>query len=159
VDERHGDVQAPLHAARVGATDAVGGLAQAEALEQCVDPLLQRAAAQAIDLALQAQVLAPGGLTVYPGLLRDHADQAAHGVGVAHHVVAGDRGRARVGQRKGGEDLHRRRLAGPVGPEQAEHRAGLDGKVQSVEGPHVAGIRLVQVPGFDCVFHDESPIG
>jgi hypothetical protein len=52
VHERHGDVQAPLHPARVRAPDAVGGLGQAEAVQQLVDPLLERAAAHAVDLTL-----------------------------------------------------------------------------------------------------------
>ena len=38
VDERQGDVESPLHAARVGAHEAVGGVGEPELLEQRVDP-------------------------------------------------------------------------------------------------------------------------
>ena len=38
VDERGGDVEPPLHAARVAAADAVGGVGQPELVQQLVDP-------------------------------------------------------------------------------------------------------------------------
>ena len=153
VDERHRDVQPSLHAARVGAADAVGRLGQPESVKQRVDPLLERPPAQAVHLALQAQVLTAGRLPVDAGLLGDDADRAADGVGLVDDVVGGDRGCALIGPRERGEDLDRGGLARAVGPEQPEHRAGLHREVEPVERTDVAGVRLAQSPGFDCMFH------
>src|SRR5665647_121781 len=60
---------------------------------------------------------------------------------------------ARVGARQRREDLHSCRLAGAVGPEQAEHRARLGDEAHAVEGAHVAAIGLHQPSGFDCRVH------
>ena len=62
---------------------AVGCVGEAELLEQLVDARGQRAAAQPVDLALQAQVLAAGGLAVDARALADDADRAPHGGRVA----------------------------------------------------------------------------
>ena len=83
-------------------------------------------------------VLAPAQVLVDRGVLAGQPDDAAHHVGLLGHVVAQDGGDALVGLEDGGEDAHRRGLAGPVGAEQPEHGARLDLEGDAVEGAHVA---------------------
>ena len=99
----------------------------------------QRGAAQPVQVALQQQVLAAGGLRVDRVLLEHAADRPADRVRLPVHVVAGDdRGAAgRLGQ--GGEDLDGGGLAGAVGAEQAEHGAGRDGEADAPHRPDVPG--------------------
>jgi hypothetical protein len=92
VHQRHRDVQAPLHAPGVAACHPVRGVGQAEALEQLLGALFQRWAAHPMNLALQAKVLATGGLHVDPGALGDHADRPAHAVGLGGDVDPGHGG-------------------------------------------------------------------
>jgi hypothetical protein len=149
VHERHRDVEPAGHAARVRAHEPVGRLVEPDLREQLVDARGQVAAAQAVDLALQAHVLAPGGVAVAARLLANAADRAPHGARLGHHVVTRHAGGARVGARQRREDAHGRRLARAVGPDEREDRAGGDAQVQAVERPHVAGIGFHEALGFD----------
>ena len=151
VHERHRDVEAPLHPARVAARDPVGGLLEPDLLEQVLHALLDLAAAHAEDAALQAQVLAAGERDVDAVLLLDDADAAPHARRVASDVEVRDPRRARVGVRQRGEDLHCRRLSGAVRPEQAEHRALRHREREPVERADAARIGLDEVLGFDRV--------
>ena len=58
VDEREREVEPPLHAAGVAADLAVGGLGEADALEQLVGARPALGPRQALQRRLQAQVLA-----------------------------------------------------------------------------------------------------
>ena len=80
VHEPERDVEAALHPAGVAARDAIGGVGEAEQLEQLVHALVQRRACHRVDPALQQQVLAAGRLPVDAGVLRDVADQVADAV-------------------------------------------------------------------------------
>ena len=100
VHERHRDVEAPLHPARVAARDPICGFVEPDLLEQVLDALLDLAAAHAEDAALEAQVLAAGERDVDAVLLLDDADPAPHAGGVAPHVEVRDARRARVGARR-----------------------------------------------------------
>jgi len=85
-----------------------------------------------------AQVLTSGEVLVDRGVLTGEPDDAPDLVGLLHDVVPQDGGRPRVGLEDGGEDPHRRRLAGAVRAQQAQHGAGLDLERHAVEGAHVA---------------------
>ena len=50
------------------------------------------------------------------------------------HVEAADLGAAAGRRQVAGDDLHGRRLAGAVGPEEAQDLAALDGKAHAVDG-------------------------
>ena len=67
---------------------------------------------------------------------------------LAHGVEAGHAGLAAIGGQQRGEDAHDRRLAGPVGAEQAEHGAGAGVEVDPGQGLHVT-VGLVEVPRDD----------
>jgi hypothetical protein len=56
-------------------------------------------------------------------ILPGEADHAAQPAGVGDDVEAGDPGAARVGLEQRREHPHGGGLAGPVGPQQAHHRA------------------------------------
>jgi len=150
VHEREPDVESPLHAAREGADDAVGRLAEAEAAEQLVDAPFELRAAHALQPAAQTQVLARRRLAVGASALGHHADAAPHLGGVRADVVAGDRRAALVGARQRREDADRRGLAGAVRPEKAEDRALLHRERQAVEGPHIARILLDEAHCLYC---------
>ena len=98
-------------------------------------------AAQPVQAALQHQVVAAGGDGSAPERCGDDADDAAHPLRVAQHVVPGDRRGARVGAGERGQDLDGGGLAGPVRAEQAEHLAGATVSDEAVEGAHVGSDR------------------
>src|SRR6266536_3597248 len=122
---------------------------QPEALQQPADPRLQLAAADAVQAALERQVLAAGGLQVDPGALGHAADGPAHAVGPLDHVDAGHAGGAGVRAAQRGEDLDGGGLAGAVGTEQAEHCPRLHGEAEAPQGADVARIGLDQVLDLD----------
>jgi hypothetical protein len=107
----------------------------------------------AVHLALEAEVLAPGGLAIDGGALLHGADRAADRVGLCEHVESGHGRGTRVWPRERGEDLHRGGLAGAVWPEQPEHGALGHREAQAVERPDAAGIGLDKAVCLDCVIH------
>jgi hypothetical protein len=150
--QAHREVQAPLHAAGVGADAAVGRLAEPEALDQRVRAAAALGARQVAQPRHQAQVLARGQHLVDGRVLAGEAERAAHLVGIAGDVEAGDPDVARVGLQERREDPHGGGLAGAVGAEQREHRALLDGEVEAREDTELAE-RLRQLVDLDCVCH------
>ena len=137
-DEGRGEVEAAAHPARVGADQAVGGVAEVEALQQLGGAGARLALGQVVEAADHLQVLGPGEVFVDRRVLAGEADLGPQLRRLAGDVEAGDAGAAAVGREQGGEDADRGRLAGAVGPEQAEHGAGGDPQVDPVERAHVA---------------------
>ena len=153
-DQAHGDVELAQHAAAVGLGEAVGRVRELEAVQQLGGPGSRLGAGHPVDARRQENALAAGHHRRRARLLRDQSDGPTDRVGVAGDVVAGDDRAAvvRPGQRR--EDLHRRRLAGAVRSEQAEHLALADGQgetVESLDGRLTAAcrIRLDEVGGLD----------
>ena len=91
-------------------------------------------AGELVEPAEHPQVLATREILVDRRVLAREADQRADPVGLLDDVEAGDARAPAIRLEQGGEDPYRRRLAGAVGPEQAEDRAFLDGQVHAVEG-------------------------
>jgi hypothetical protein len=83
-------------------------------------------------------VVAPGEQRVERGLLQGGADRPSHGRAFALDVVPRHARPARGRWQQRGEHEHRRRLAGPVGAEEAMDLAGLDPQVDAVDGPYPA---------------------
>ena len=96
VDEREREVEPPLHAAGVAADLAVGGLHQADALEQRVAARAALGLGHALQRGLQPHVLTAGQQRVERRLLERGADRAAHLRAFAHDVVPGDARGARA---------------------------------------------------------------
>ena len=149
VDQRRGEVEAALHPARVAADAAVGGGDQVDPLEQVVGAPLALGAGQALQCGLQADQLAPGHQRVERGLLQGDPDRAAHRARFVDHVVPGDGGPPAGRQQQRGQHPHRRRLAGPVGAEEAVDFALLDLEVDALHGEHV-------VEGALQALHDDA---
>ena len=79
VDERAGDRQPALHAARQGLHPVIGPLAELGELQQAVDPGPQLPPGQVEVPPVDVQVLANRQLQVQVVLLRDHPEPAADG--------------------------------------------------------------------------------
>ena len=87
-----------------------------------------------VEAADHLEVLEAGEVLVDGGVLAREADAGAQRRRFVDHVEPGDARAARVRLEQGGEDAHRRRLAGTVGAEQAEDGALLRVEVDAVEG-------------------------
>ena len=138
MDEREREVEPALHAARVAADLAVGGVDEVHALEQGIAASAALGLRHALEGGLQAQVLAAGEQRVERGLLQRGADLAPDRGALADDVVPRHARRARRGRQQRGEHQDRRRLAGPVGAEEGVDLTGLDAQVDPVHGPHAA---------------------
>ena len=136
--EGGGQIEPAAHAARVGLGRAVGGVGQAEAVEQLVGPGTQLRPGQVGEPADEPQVLAAGEVLVDRGVLPGETDALAHRLRVVGDVEAEHLGPATVGTEDGREDAHGGGLAGTVGAEQAEDRARRDGQVDAAQGLDLA---------------------
>ena len=160
VDQAQRDVEATLHAAGVRLDLALGGVGEPEALELLVGAPAQLHARDAVELALEHEVLAARGLHVAAVLLADDADRAPDLQRRAEHVVPGHPGASGVRSREGREDPDGGGFAGAVRPEQAEDGAGLDGEIEAVEGLDLP-VALREAVGLDrvlehCLSHLEQ---
>ena len=129
------EVEPALHAARVAADAPVRRLDEADTLEQLAAAADALGLGHAVHPGLQPHVLATREEWVERGLLEGGADGGAHARALAHHVEAGDAGRARGRRKQRREHEDGGRLAGAVGPEEAVDLAGRDVEVDAVHGP------------------------
>ena len=90
VQQREREVEAALHAAGVRRGLAVGGVGEADALEQLVAARAALGARDALQAALQAHVLAAGEHRVQRHVLQRDADRGAHLRALLRDVVARD---------------------------------------------------------------------
>ena len=91
-------------------------------------------------LTREARTVRAELVAVIAGEHPGQSDQAAHGVGVLDHIEPEDAGLPRIGQQDRRQDADGRRLASPVGPEQAEHGARRNREVDAVESIDVAEV-------------------
>ena len=91
VDERRGEVEPALHAARVAADAAVGGGGEVDPFEQVVGAPPALGGGDALQRRLQADQLAAGHQRVERRFLQGDADRAPHRPRLLDHVVAGRR--------------------------------------------------------------------
>ena len=82
----------------------------------------------------EVQVLPDLHVVVDPEAVRHEPEDAPHVVGVPTDRRAGDLGVTGVGHEQGREDPQRRRLAGAVGPDEAEDLALLDVEIEAADG-------------------------
>jgi hypothetical protein len=152
VYQREGQIEAPLHAARVAAHLAVGGLCQTHAGEQLAGAPLGLVAADAVQGGLQPEVLGAGQERIERGLLEGGANHGAHLRPLAHDVVAAhpSRPRGRWEQRR--EHVDGGRLPGPVGTEESVYLARLDAQVDAVDRARAFLELPDQLGGFDRGF-------
>ena len=151
-DQRAGEIEPPPHPARVRLRDPVGGLVEEEALEQLVGTASRLGVRELVEAAEHPEVLASGQVLVDGRVLAGEADRAANRLRVADDVEPRHARGSRVRAQQRGEDPHRRRLAGAVRAEQAEHGSLLHLEVDPVERAHLVLARAVDLHeplGFD----------
>ena len=119
-----GEFEPTLHASGKRLRFFLGAIGETNPAQHFADALLQRCAAQAVNMADQHQVLFRRQLDVDALLLEDDADAAAHQGRLARHVVAHDQGASARGHHQGRENAEGRGLAAAVGAEQAEDLGG-----------------------------------
>ena len=143
-DEAEREVQAPALPAgeRAGA-----GVALGVELDE-VDELVGAEAAR-VPAAVHLQQLADRQLLLDAGGLQDDADPVAQLARRGAGVIPEDRDAPRRRDAVALGDLGDRRLAGPVGPQQAEHLAVGDVEADAADGHHVA-VALVDLSYLDC---------
>ena len=95
VEQGEREVEPALHPAGVAAHLAVGGVGEADPLDQLVAALLALGLRDAVEGALEAHVLVGAQLRVERGLLQGGADRVADRGALGGDVVAGDRRRCR----------------------------------------------------------------
>jgi hypothetical protein len=132
VQEAGGQVEAPLHPAGVGLHGVAGAIGQADDVQHLVNALGQLPPPQAIDLPEEDQVVAAGDGGVEGQVLGHHADDLLDLGSVLDHVVAGDGHRPLGGREEAGEHRDEGGLPRPVGPQQAEDLAFLDGEADPI---------------------------
>lgn len=118
--QRHRQVEAPTHAARVGTRRLVRGVHQVELLQQFLRTPTAIDLAEPVQIGHQDQVFGTGEQTVDCRELAGHTDFRADRVGVGGKVVAGDAHPPGVGADQCGQNLNHRGLSCPVGTEERE---------------------------------------
>ena len=134
VHQASGDLQPPLHPARVVLQENVGLLSQVYQVQNILDPLLPQAGVHAVHPAVEVQVLPARELAVHAGILEDHPDGAAHGVPLSADIMTPDQGAAIGGPDHCGEHLDYGALARAVGSQEAKEFALLDMEIHLVHG-------------------------
>ena len=138
MDERRREVEPALHAAGVALDHPVGGVVQLDERQQLLCAFRRSGGAEAEQPAVQDQQLAARLARVEPRLLERDADPATGLVRVAGDVDAHHLGAPRGDRQQRREHPHGRRLAGAVGPEEAEDLSGADLEVDAAYGLDVA---------------------
>ena len=131
--ERHRQVEAAAHPARVRRHLPGRRVREIEPLEKLVDARAAGGAAEMVQIGHQLQVLLAGQQLVHRRELAGDTDRRADAVRVGDDVVAGHLRVAGVGGNERGEDPHDRRLARSVRAEQREDRSLGHGEIDAVE--------------------------
>src|SRR6266513_2817000 len=145
VDERGAQVEAPAHAAGVGARRAVGGVDEVELLEELGGAFLDEPAGEVREPADEAQVLAARQVAVDGGELARQTDAGAYPFRFVGDVDAEHGRLAGVGPPDCRQHPYGGGLAGAVRAEQAEHGRRRDLEYDAVEGDDVAEALLQTV--------------
>ena len=133
VEQPAGDEQPPAHAARELVDGVVAAIEQARKPERTIDG--RGDVADAVEAREHLQVLLDGDVDVEVVELRDDAHLGPGLLGPLRQLVIEHPEHALVGDRLAGQQPHRGRLAGAVGPEQAEADARVDVQIQPVDRP------------------------
>jgi hypothetical protein len=134
VDEPAGDQEPSAHAAGELVHPGVPSLDQVRHRERALDRRAPLGAADPVEVREHDQVLLDRERRVEVVELRDDAALGARLLRLARQAVAEHLDLPLIGDRLGGQHLHRGRLAGAVRPEQADARPLRDVEIQSVDG-------------------------
>ena len=113
------EVEPSLHASRVAAHLAIGGLGEPDAFEEELATLRALGAREALQGRLQAEMLAAGEQRVEGGLLQRRPDRGPHLRAFVDDVEAGHASRSRGRGQERRQHVHGCRLPGPVRAEEA----------------------------------------
>ena len=138
VHQAAGDLQAAPHAARERADGPVLAVPQPDHLHHLLHPRGDEVGLHPVELGVELEVLGGGQVAVERRVLEDQADVAPDVVALGDDVVTGHGGPARGRLCQRAEHVDRRRLAGAVGPEEAEHLAHPDLEVDAAHRPDLA---------------------
>jgi hypothetical protein len=152
VQQRQCQVEPALHPARVAAHAAIGGIGQADPFQERVATSLDLGERQAVQASLEAHVLTPRQQGVERSILEGDADHVPHRGPLSDDVVATHAGGARGGGQQGGQHVDGRRLAGPVGAQEAVDLAGRHLEVDAVDGARAVLELAYEVLDLDPVF-------
>jgi len=129
------DVEPLAHSARVALDALLLAALQPDQLEDLVDPRPLRLAGDAVELCEVAEIVARREPLVEPAVAaEDVADPLPHLASVLDDVEAEHPRLARGGEEQRDQHLDRRRLAGPVGAEQAEQLPLAHGERDAAHG-------------------------
>ena len=109
------------------------GAAQAHPIDQLLLAMPRTGRRQPVDARVEVEVLLRRQVLVEGELLRHVPDPRAHGLRIAHRVMAQHPGRSRCQRDQPAEGADQRGLARPVGPEQAEDLAVAHGQAHAVD--------------------------
>src|SRR5258708_5021835 len=105
MNETQGNIEFAFHAAGIGAGHAAGRGSKRKALEESIDTLFKICSVEAVQLALESQVLAARAAFIHTRFLSDATDGAADALGFAQDIDACHAGFAGIGPGKRGEDF------------------------------------------------------
>ena len=138
MDEHAGEAEPLLHAAGESADERAFLFAEADELQHVVHRLLALRGRDLVTRAEEVEILGHLHVLVHAEEVGHVADDVAHGVGIAHDVVAEDECLSGGGREEGGEDAERGGLARAVRADEAEEIALVDSEVERVQRDHAA---------------------
>mmetsp|Transcript_12369 Transcript_12369/g.43313 ORF Transcript_12369/g.43313 Transcript_12369/m.43313 type:complete len:351 (-) Transcript_12369:3-1055(-) len=148
-DERHAEREPPLHAAAQRRGVGVGPPAvEADGVQRTLQHLRLALRRQPLDAGVEGEVLAHRHARVEHVELRAHADDLVHVGHARGDVEARDACAAARRREQPSEYRDRRRLAGAVRAQQAQHLVVPHAQAEVVEG-RLVPVRLPQVERFD----------
>ena len=150
MDQGRGEIEAPLHPARVRADAPVAGARQAHAVEQRVRQLAPALAGDGVQGRLELEQLAAGHQRVERRLLERHTDLATHRAGFSDHVMTGDPCLSAGWGEERGQHPDGRGLPGAVRPQEAIDLPFRDGQVDAIDGLDAALELASKLLRLDC---------
>ena len=140
MDDAAGEIEAPPHAAAELLDGLAGAVGKAGDFEHFLNALAEQGIAHALRAAPIVEIFESRQVVVERDFLGNHAEHAARGGALAHHVVAHDANVAGSGSEQAGDAADGGGFAGAVGAEQAEDLAGRAVKeisLTAVRSPYV----------------------
>ena len=121
MNERAGEIEPALHPARISLRASLGGIDEADELEQLLHACPCGGSRDPIQTALQLEQLTSGLHRVEADLLQSDTDPPSYGARIGEHINPEDpRATGRRRQQRA-EHAHSCGLAGAVWPQKAEH--------------------------------------
>ncbi len=148
MDERVREAQPLAHAARERLDVRLALVRETDDLEQLADHRRSPGGGDAVAAGEEVEVLPDAKVVVDAVEVGHVADAASNLDGVGGDGDAGDERLTRRRSEQRGQDLHRRRLAGPVRADEAEDLAVADDEVEARDGELVV-VALHEAAGLD----------